>query len=269
MPQSVLTNAVSADGRLTIIITQESQDREFNISRVRVEGRLTNAPGASQVSHFPTTIDCAIGGDGNFNGPQFGFNLFGGEETQFISRVFALFHDNAGHLTVHFTVSYGITGLSRFPDNESISNTLVCDDIPQIPTRPGQPQFSDEKPTSLTVTWAAPSSDGGGPITDYILRRYDGTDTSGPYRTSSSNSTTRHLTDLDPGNTYTFTVIALNGSRLKVSPVSLPNTITTVAGSWIRVGGKWKKAIPYVRTGGKWKQAIPHVRSGGVWKKTG
>ena len=37
------------------------------------------------------------------------------------------------------------------------------------PGKPGKPDFSDIKGTSVVVNWKAPDSDGGSPITNYIV----------------------------------------------------------------------------------------------------
>ncbi len=37
------------------------------------------------------------------------------------------------------------------------------------PGKPGTPQFSDIKGTSVVLDWKAPDSDGGSPITNYLV----------------------------------------------------------------------------------------------------
>ena len=270
MTSSTLTQTVSTYGRIKIDITQVSQDLLKNTSVVRVDGTIINASPSSTENHAAKTIACWISGDAGFTGPKFSFDLKHGQSLRFITRTFTVSHDSTGNRTVNFEVKYGVTGVAMFPNNESISNSLDLDLIPRPPSAPGQPQFSNEKPTSLTVTWDAPSDDGGSAITNYILRKYTGTSATGTYISSIGNSLIRNLTDLDPGQTYTFTVVAINGAKIGsgYSPASALATIDTVAGAWIRNGGKWVKAIPYVRTGGIWKQAILYVRASGTWKKT-
>ncbi len=136
-----------------------------------------------------------------------------------------------------------------------------------VPDAPGTPTFSDELPTTLTVSWAAPSSDGGKPITDYILRKWEGHDSSGDHTDNHGNSRVRHLTGLTPGAAYTFKAIAINA--IGQSAESPGATEEMLPGCHIRVGGEWKLAVPHVRVGGEWKLATPHVRTGGVWKQTG
>jgi Fibronectin type III domain len=274
MTQTTLWQDVSTYGQMAIKIVQVSQDFSFNTSLVRVEGLLKNI-GPNTVTHAVKNIGHWIGGDGGYNDGAFSIDLKPGDVMTYVSQTFMLQHDSNGYRTVHFSTGYGVTNLDRFPNNESMTTGLVLDRIPQNPSKPGQPQFSDEAPTKVTVTWTPPADDGGSAITNYILSRYEGASASGYHLDYSGNRLIRHLTDLDPGKTYTFRVVASNYDpsssillRSGISPPSDPNTITTLAGVWVQHGGRWKKAIPYIRHNGKWKQAIPYVRSGGVWKRT-
>jgi hypothetical protein len=265
---------VSATGRMACRVTQGKQNYNNFTSEVRVQGYLAN-DGDTESNHLASNISRSISGDGGFNPDGFSISLKPGEQMIFIQRTFTIKHKDDGTRTVNFTVKYGKTGLDRFPDDESVSSQLDLDAIPIRPGAPDQPQFSNEAPTKLTITWNTPvdgdgnEANGGGTIDNYVLRRYIGTDTTGNHFDYPGNDTTRNITDLDPGETYTFTVLAHNNSSQSngFSPPSDPNTITTTAGVWIRYGGVWKKAIPYIRVSGQWKQAITYVRSG-TWKQT-
>lgn len=131
------------------------------------------------------------------------------------------------------------------------------------PSAPGKPSFSGQAMTTVTVKWTASGSTGGKPIKSYLLRRWNAATMTGPYYDSSANNLTRNVTGLIPGNPYTFAVYALNDDGY--SARSTTNVVDMYGGVYIRVSGKWKKAIPYVRYGGKWHMAIPYVRSGGTW----
>jgi hypothetical protein len=61
-----------------------------------------------------------------------------------------------------------------------------------------------------TVSWTAPVSDGGLPITGYTVTPYVGA-TALPARTFDSTATTQVITGLTNGTTYTFKVAATNG----------------------------------------------------------
>lgn len=132
-----------------------------------------------------------------------------------------------------------------------------------VPSPPGTPSFSNRGLTTVTVTWALSGSTGGKPIKSYLLRRWNAATMTGPHYDSSANNRTRNVTGLIPGNPYTFAVYALNDDGY--SNRSGTATIDMYGGCYIRVGGKWKKAIPYVRSGGRWHMAIPYIRSGGTW----
>lgn len=269
MTAIIITQEVSATCKLAIRITQVSQDYAKFTSVVRVDGIMENGSD-STAKHLAANVSRSINGEGGYFPSRFSFSIAKGKNFTFITHTFTVKHGSDGTRSVTFAVNYGVTGLTRFPDNESVGATLALDTIPLRPGAPGQPQFSNEAQTKLTVSWDAPADDGGGSVNNYILRRYNGTTATGNPIESSGNATTRNITDLDPGATYTFTVVVQTNSKQNggVSPASPPNTITMTAGVWIRYGGKWVKAIPYIRYKGVWKQAIPYVRSGGVWKKT-
>jgi flagellar biosynthesis protein FliR len=63
---------------------------------------------------------------------------------------------------------------------------------------------------SATVTWTAPVSDGGSPISGYVVTPYVGLAT-GPSTTFNSTATTQVVTGLTPGTAYRFRVRAING----------------------------------------------------------
>jgi hypothetical protein len=142
--------------------------------------------------------------------------------------------------------------------------------IPKPPSIPGRPVASNILPTSVTLTWAASTDNGGSAIDSYLLRRWTGTTATGPY-VDVHNAFTLSFTDtgLQPGTNYTYAVYAHNGSAGGYSPSSLGTTVKTLAPAHVRVAGIWKYAVPYVKVTGVWKQATPWVKVAGVWKQTG
>lgn len=71
---------------------------------------------------------------------------------------------------------------------------------------------------------------------------------------------------LTAGRIYYFRVRARNavgwGAWSGVLAVQLK------AGANVKIGGVWKKAVPYVNVGGVWKVAQPYVKIAGLWKET-
>ena len=66
--------------------------------------------------------------------------------------------------------------------------------------------------TSLTLSWTAPSSNGGSAITSYSIKQYSGTGCSGTSTTLTSSSTSKSVTGLTAGSDYAFKVQAINTS---------------------------------------------------------
>ncbi|MBT5431580.1 MAG: fibronectin type III domain-containing protein [Micrococcales bacterium] len=111
-----------------------------------------------------------------------------------------------------------------------------------IPTAPtvSAPTVADGQ---VTLTWGAPTSTGGLPITEYVV-----TDGSGNTATKAAGSSTHTFTGLTNGTGYTFTVKAKNAlgysqatSFSLATPVSVPSTPAkpSVSGSLGSVTATW------------------------------
>jgi len=98
---------------------------------------------------------------------------------------------------------------SRSLKTVSTKKHILC--CPAVPDKPGVPQLTDVKDGSMTVTWTPPDSDGGAPITGYVLE----------YRSEASatwkKATEKALTELKFAATglnetemYEFRVAAVN-----------------------------------------------------------
>ena len=119
---------------------------------------------------------------------------------------------------------------------QSYSNSLAThDDVviesadPTVPTAP-QSLVAREGNTTLSLSWSAPSSDGGAAITDYLVEYKEST--SGTWLTFAdgvSTATDAIVTGLTNGTAYDFRVTALNGATV-YTPTS-PIVVTPLAGS--------------------------------------
>ena len=87
-------------------------------------------------------------------------------------------------------------------------------------------------PGEIVVTWQAPASDGGGPITSYVLTWVSSTGASGTIQTVETGRTLRNLAN---GATYTISVTALNSAgtspaaTASASPFGAPGAPRNVA----------------------------------------
>jgi hypothetical protein len=158
---------------------------------------------------------------------------------------------------------FKVTGVNSAGTGGSSSPVTVT--LTSAASAPSAPTFKNISARSLTVKWTAPSNLGGASLTGYRVSRYEGPDTSGSSvdTDTSGSGTSLDVTGLDPGATYTFTVIAKNTSSDNggLSDPSAPSTVTLLAGAWVRSGGTWMIAIPYVRHSGTWQLATPFVRT--------
>jgi titin len=91
-----------------------------------------------------------------------------------------------------------------------------------LPTVPGAPTIVmvTGGAGQVTVTWSAPASNGGSPITGYTV-----TSTPGSFVTSTTGATTATLGGLTNGQSYTFTVFATNA--VGNGPASAPSSAVT------------------------------------------
>lgn len=277
MPSITHDTAVGAIGGVCrITISETSVDVSGNSSQVRVTGALVNTSNqASGISQY-NNISASITGTSGFIGAPFGFQIgngiAAGHSLTFIDHTFTIAHNSDGTKSVTFSVNYSDTGTAMFGAEHGSQATLTLTTIGSKPGSPGAPVASNVLPTSMTLSWNPPTSDGGYPITRYFLNQYKGTDTTtdpSPVQYTVFG-TTINLTGLRAGQDYTFTVVAYNGpgAGTGYSDPSTETTVTTLAGAWMRVDGNWVVAIPYVRNGGTWHMAVPWIRVAGVWKET-
>lgn len=81
------------------------------------------------------------------------------------------------------------------------------------PDAPGKPQITDWDKDHVDLKWPAPGSDGGSPITGYIVQKKE---KGSPYWVNAvhvpPNQTSATVPDLTEGQEYEFRVIAVNAA---------------------------------------------------------
>ena len=129
--------------------------------------------------------------------------------------------------------SYG-TG-STFPTssfnaaNYWVDPTFVPNPNASAPPAPSNVSASPAA-GSASVTWSAPSGDGGSPISGYVITPYLGSNPQTPMQVAGGSSTSATVSGLANGQAYTFTVAAVNSVGTG-SASAASNAVTPKAGT--------------------------------------
>ena len=152
---------------------------------------------------------------------------YAGLSAQGVTTVGAVTTDLVTGLTNGDTYSFTVTAINGvgLGTTSDLSNAVTPTAVPGAPT--GVSAVGGD--ADATVTWTAPSSDGGSPVTGYRITTYAGLTAQGV--TTVGVVTTDLVTGLTNGATYSFTVTAINGVGLgATSDLSTTVTPTTVPG---------------------------------------
>jgi hypothetical protein len=135
---------------------------------------------------------------------------------------------NGTAYTFTATAKNGASDVSSAASSPSATVTPIG-----APGQPGIGAVSATGPTTATVTFTAPSSDGGSPITTYTATS---SPAGGTGTLSQAGSGTLTVTGLTLGTSYTFTVTATNAKGTSpVSAASVPVTLVAVSGARYKV----------------------------------
>lgn len=166
------------------------------------------------------------------------------------------------------TIKTAVSGWHTGSDTGSLSGFTR---IPKPASKPGTPVASEILPTSIRLTWTAPTDNGGSAVTGYLVRRWDNPEGTGAATDTVFNTTdlTQVLTDLTPGKQYRFAIYAINGSYAVYSEMSDAIVVETLSGFFVKIGGAYKRAVLYVKVSGLYKAATLFVKIAGVYKRGG
>jgi Tol biopolymer transport system component len=123
--------------------------------------------------------------------------------------------------THSLTASYA--GNDSYLASTSLAASMIVGAVPGAPT--GVSATAGDR--SATVSWSPPASNGGSPITGYVITPYIGTTAQTPITVS--NVTSTPVSGLTNGTTYTFRVAARNA--IGTGPESTASNPVTPAGS--------------------------------------
>ena len=261
----------SYGGKIKITANEGTLDEPNNRSQINITAQIYNGnsnqagPNSNPLSANLTGSDPA-GDNLGSSKPNWtvGTVAAGATKTIFTASVWAA-HNSSGGGTATVGWNYHLISGSAtaiFGSSGTISVNVPLSQLGGAPNAPTGLVASNILPTSMTLSWDSVSG-----ATDYLLVGDLGdTIQSGAIERDSGGGLSVNLTGLAAGKNYTFEVFASNAAGY--SQPSSPYTVQTLAGSYIRVGGVWKTAIPYVRDGGVWKMALPYIRQAGVWKQT-
>lgn len=246
-----------------------AQSAAGNYSTVRVSAQAINRGNASSVhgSNGSQTVAIdGISGSASRSGTiPSGVN--NGVVRWDVSADLTVPHDAAGNasaVTIRQTIAVWF-------NNVSTGSLGSFPRIPKPSTAPGLPVASLVMPTTLRITWTAPTDNGGSAVTSYKVYQWDnpeGTGTPTVY-TVAAPTLFKDITGLIPGKEYRFLVTAQNGSYGVNSPSSAAIVVRTLSSVWVKVTGHWKRAVIFVKTAGVWKVAAIYDKVLGHWKSAG
>ena len=139
---------------------------------------------------------------------------------------------------------------------------------PEEAVAPGAPTAlaADPGNTEVGLSWTAPASDGGSPITDYLVEYLPSGGAWSTFTDGVSSATTATVTGLTNGTSYDFRVSAINDAG---TGAASGTATATPAASTVEVelwsGSAWVAATVELWSGSAWVSATAQLWDGAAW----
>lgn len=170
----------------------------------------------------------------------------------------------ATSFTISGTNGTSTTGYVRAVSNYGGAGTSASASATPRTTPSAPTSFAANNSTfgQLSLSWAAPSSNGGATVSGYtLIRTSPGTVTT---LLTNANQTTYTDSSLLPYTDYTYTVAAVNAAGAGTTATVTQKTMGGVAEVWN--GTTWVTTLPKVWNGTAWVEAQARMWNGTEWK---
>ena len=204
---------------------------------------VTLTPGDGSVSVAYTAPSSNGGNDIS----SYEYSTNGSTYTTTPSNPFTVSGTNGTAITVYVRA---VNGVGSGPET---SNSATPRTVPSAPQ-----SFAGSNTTfgQLSLSWAAPSSNGGNAVSSYVLR-------TGATVLQNTSATSYVHTGLSPYTDYSYTVTAANAAGESTTASLTVKTMGGVAKVWN--GTAWVTSLPKVWNGTTWVEAQARMWNGTSW----
>ncbi|XP_061506911.1 twitchin isoform X8 [Anopheles gambiae] len=108
---------------------------------------------------------------------------------------------------------FRVKAFNKEGDSEPLEmeTVIIAKDPYSVPSKPGRPQPTNWSKDFVELEWAAPKSDGGAPVTEYIIQKRDKASRKWQDAATVKGDRTRGtVEDVEEGHEYEFRVVAVN-----------------------------------------------------------
>jgi titin len=210
---------------------------------------VTLTPGNNSVSvAFTAPSGTSPTNDGGSAISSYEYSTNGSSYTATPSNPFTVSGTNGTAITVY------VRAVNDVGAGSATSNSATPRTVPSAPQ-----SFAGSNTTfgQLSLSWAAPSSNGGNAVSSYVLR-------TGSTVLQNTSATSYVHTGLSPYTDYSYTVTAANAAGEGTAASLTVKTMGGVAKVWN--GTAWVTVLPKVYNGAAWVESQARMWDGSEWK---